>query len=187
MEFECKAKRGDSDDGDGTEIEDSIKFKVKRDDDGHVAVQVEYEQEIETATSETESESQYEVVFNRLIEYQKANNAADENQGYEWDVDVVLQEVDLSNMGTFSAVVDDSNGVTSTLSVSSPDDMATFTFTISRANQEVLDGTGDNTSVSRLAEGNPLSANKMKIDFELKKIEARIATIREQLGKSKAS
>ena len=39
--------------------------------------------------------------------------------------------------------------------------------------------------LDEMAEHNP--GVRQKIDFELKKIEARIATIREQLGKSKAS
>jgi hypothetical protein len=64
---------------------------------------------------------------------------------------MIVQEFSLLSLGSFSDIVDDKEGVVSTFSISTPDNVATFTFHVSRAD----DGAG-------------FSANKMKIDFELK-------------------
>ena len=140
-----------------TEIKDKIKFKVSAKKDG-LKVKVEYETEVETATEETETETGYELVFDRLIEYRKSDNStmdADDNsttvffedEAYEWDVDEIVQEWPLTKYDDFSDVVEEGN--LNKFSVSTEDGIATFYFTIARAD------TGD------------INANKMKIDFEL--------------------
>jgi hypothetical protein len=118
---------------------------------------VEYEIETETTTEETETETQFEIVFDRIIEYRKAPSsvalsirsglATPDDQAFHWEQDTIVQEWSMMDWEDFTQVVDD--GIHSTFSVSTPDAIATFTFTISRAT------------------GSDLTANKMKIDFEL--------------------
>lgn len=146
VEFSCKAKNDNEEDG--SKIKDEIEFKVKTESRG-LKVKVEYEQEIKTENSETESETQYEIIFNRLVEYRKANNDS-ASEAYAWGVDDVVQDVSLLTWGTFSDVMDDEDGTVSTFSVSTPDNVASFAFHVSRA--------GDGAAVT---------ANKMKIDFRL--------------------
>ena len=140
--FKCKAKTEDAD----TELKDEIKFKVEREDNGVLKVKVEYEQEVETEESETETETQYEVYYERLVEYRPS--ALSETDAFAWGESEIVVETPLV-MGDFSAITD--SGTTSTFSISSTDGVATFTFTISRG--------GDDEDIT---------ANKMKIDFELK-------------------
>ena len=143
IEYKCKTKTEDA----TTEYKDSIKFKVSIKDG--LKVKVKYEQEVETATEETETETSYEVHFDKVIEYTKGEGA-NEGAAYDWENDLVVQEYSLAQTFTFSDIVDDESGVTSTFSASTPDDVAKFTFAISRG--------GENDFIT---------ANKMKIDFEL--------------------
>jgi hypothetical protein len=150
VEFECKTKEKD----DETEIEDKIKFQVKISKGEALKVKVKYEQEIETQETETETETQYDVKFDRVIEYRKADNVAlssraslDVDMAYEWGRDTIVQELPLDNWQNFSAIVE--QGSLSTFSVVSQDDVATFIFTIAR------DDSGN------------ITANEMKIDFKL--------------------
>jgi hypothetical protein len=113
-------------------------------------IKVEYEQEIKTEETETESETQYEIIFDKVVEYQKGSIESS-SEAYDWENDMIIQEYSLLSLGSFSEIVDDAEGIVSTVSISTPDNVATFTFHISRAD----DGAG-------------ISANKMKIDFELK-------------------
>lgn len=85
------------------------------------------------------------------MEYQKANNDSDASQAYDWENDNVVQDIALLSWGNFSDVMDDADGVVSTFSVSTPDDVVSFAFHISRA---------DN--------GADITANKMKFDIQLK-------------------
>ena len=62
-----------------SEIEDELKFKVRATSGNYLQITVSYESEVETAQSETETETQYTVVFDRLIEYRKIGNAADDH------------------------------------------------------------------------------------------------------------
>jgi len=140
--FKCKAKTEDAD----TELKDEIKFKVEREENGVLKVKVEYEQEVETEESETETETQYEVYYERLVEYRPSTLS--ETDAFAWGESEIVVETPLV-MGDFSAITD--SGTTSTFSISSTDDVATFTFTISRSGDE-----------------EDITANKMKIDFELK-------------------
>jgi hypothetical protein len=149
VEFECKAKEKDEE----SEIKDKIKFQVKISKGEGLAVKVQYEQEIETQETETETETQYDVKFDRVIEYRKADVAfsdtgsSDADMAYEWDRDTIVQEWPLDNWQNFSAI--DDQGSLSRFSVASQDNIATFIFTIAR------DDSGN------------ITANKMKIDFEL--------------------
>jgi hypothetical protein len=154
IEFECKAKEEDEE----TEIKDKIKFKVKKIAKGEgLTVKIKYEQEIETEETETETETQYDVKFGRVVEYRKSNSVlsaratdtgnSDDDMAYEWDIDTIVQEWPLDNWQNFSAIAD--QGSLSTFSVATQDNTATFIFTIAR------DDSGD------------ITANKMKIDFEL--------------------
>jgi hypothetical protein len=147
--FECKAKTVNE--ADDTEIKDEIKFKVKRGEQG-LKVKVEYEQEIETNSTEMDTETQYEISYDRLVEYMKSDNSTSAGgAAYDWEIDTVLQTIDLVSWQTFSAVQDDADGITSVFHVTTTDETVTFTFTISRA---------EKTEV--------LTANSMKIDFQLK-------------------
>jgi hypothetical protein len=120
------------------------------------------EQEIETREAatqetETETETQYDVKFDRIIEYRKADvanstNAADTgssdaDMAYEWDRDTILQEIPLASWQNFSSVVEQDS--LSKFSIATQDNTTTFIFTIAR-------GETDN-----------ITANKMKIDFQL--------------------
>jgi hypothetical protein len=147
IKFKCKAKTNTED---GSKIKDEIKFGVTNDKKRGLEIKVEYEQEIKTQETETESETQYDIIFDKVVEYQKGSNESS-SEAYDWENDKIVQELSLLNLGSFSEIVNDSEGVVSTFSISTPDDVATFTFHISRAD----DGAG-------------FSANKMKIDFELK-------------------
>jgi hypothetical protein len=157
IEFECKTKETtDEDEETEIEIKDKIKFQVKIDKDEGLKVKVKYEQEIETQETETETETQYEVKFDRVIEYRKAGAAlsdtgsSDADMAYEWDRDTIVQEMPMINWRGFSAIVEEENGL-SIFSISTQDNTATFIFTIARDDSV-------NSSVT---------ANKMEIDFEL--------------------
>lgn len=145
VKFKCKAKTEDS----VSELKDEIKFKVSTDDEGQLKVEVEYEQEIETEESETETETNYEITYGSLLEFKPAGSSV--TGAYDFDSTTIVNETPLT-MGSFGAVADD--GSSYTFSIASTDGAAVFTFTISRG--------GDNEHVT---------ANKMKIDFELKDYE----------------
>jgi hypothetical protein len=98
--------------------------------------------------AEQETETQFEVVYDSIIEYTKGAGSTT-GEAYDWENDVVLQTISLNTWNVMSEVATD--GQTSTFSVTSPDDTTTFTFTINQA-----------------ADGQRITANKMKIDFELK-------------------
>ena len=118
-------------------------------------MKVEYEKELETDDSETESETQYRVNFLRLLEYRKAQQdgpvVTNGDNAYVWDVDEVVQSINLDEFEGLSDVVTDAAGITSSFSATTTDGMVTFTFTISRG-----------------GEGQRVTANKMKVDFELR-------------------
>lgn len=141
--FKCKAKAENAE----IESEDSIKFKITSDDDG-LKVEVEYEQEVETDTSETESETKYEIVFDRIVEYQKSASTGVEG-AYDWEESTIVSELLLTGFGPFSEI-GNYDGNKFIFSITTIDGMATFTFAISQG--------GDDEA---------LTANKMKIDFEL--------------------
>jgi len=144
VNFKCKSKTEDG----ATKIKDTISYEVRSDTRGLV-VEVEYEQEIETSAEETETETEYEIVFDRIIEYQKGTNSPD--QAYDWENDEIVNEVLLQDWGRLGAITDDMDGIVSSFNISSSDGLVTFTFHVSRANY-----------------GEAITANKMKIDFELK-------------------
>ena len=143
IEFQCNSKMESS----GMESKDSIKFKISADEDG-LKVEVEYEQEVETEISETESETKYEIVFDRIVEYQKSTTTGAQG-AYDWDESNIVSELLLSDFKPFSQV-GNYDGNKYAFSITTADGMATFTFTISQG--------GVNEA---------LTANKMKIDFEL--------------------
>lgn len=129
------------------ESKDSIKFKISADEEG-LKVEVEYEQEVETEMSETESETKYEIVFDRIVEYQKSTTTGVQG-AYDWDESNIVSELLLSDFRPFSQI-GNYDGNKYAFSITTTDGMATFTFTISQG--------GVNEA---------LTANKMKIDFEL--------------------
>lgn len=97
--------------------------------------------------AEQETETQFEVIYDSIIEYSKGAGSTTA-EAYDWENDVVLQTISLDSWDVMSEVASD--GQTSTFSVTSPDGTITFTFTINQA-----------------ATGQHVTANKMKIDFEL--------------------
>jgi len=131
---------------------------VSADDEG-LKVTVSYEQEIESdaTDTETETETQYTIVFDRVVEYRPpaavsalqlgslSNGAA---EAFDWDMNDVVFEWPLSEWDDFTPVEEDGNRLG--FSVTSPDGIATFSFTVSRSDEGAL------------------TANKMKIDFGLK-------------------
>ena len=147
VEFECKFE--EEDEASDFELKDKIDFKITTGERG-LGVKIGYEQEIETSNMETETETEYEVIFDRIIEYRKAASADSAEKAYDWNLDDVIQTVTLSDWLSFSAVTDDAAGIVSFFSVSSPDGHVNFNFTVSRADQ-----------------GERVTANKMKIDFRL--------------------
>ena len=138
-------------------MKDEITFKIKYDKDDGLTVKVEYESEIETEETETESETQYVVRFDKFIEYAKSASSGS-SDAYDWENDSVIKEVPLVGDGlnfAFGELMDDGN--TATFTVTTVDETGTmglgaaeFTFTISRGGNDQA-----------------LTANKMKIDFEL--------------------
>jgi len=148
---ECKAKTSEGVEGSETEVMDEIDFKVKASDKG-ICIDVKYEQEIEETTAETETETeteaQFEVCFQQLIEYTKAQGSTDD--AYDWVNDEVLQSIDLTTWEDFSEVLTDSTDGMSTFSAETSDGLVTMTFTILPA--------GD---------GERITANSMKADFRL--------------------
>jgi hypothetical protein len=96
-----------------------------------------------------ETETEYEIIFDRIVEYRKAVDG-DGDEAYDWDTDIIVQTLSLNNWERFSEVTDDADGVLSRFAASSLDGHVTFNFTVSRADQ-----------------GEKVTANKMKIDFSL--------------------
>ena len=141
VEFQCKSVASDSM---MSEIEDELKFQVRATSGNYLQITVSYESEVETAQSETETETQYTVVFDRLIEYRKVGNAADDH--YEWNVDEVVAEWPLNTWEPLSDIQTTADNRTV---FSATTGMVTFTFTISQTDSE------------------DLTTNKMKIDFLL--------------------
>jgi hypothetical protein len=140
VEFQCKSIASDS----MSEIEDELIFQVRATSGNYLQVTVAYETEVETAALETETETEYTVVFDRLIEYRKVGNAADDH--YEWNVDEVVAEWPLNTWEPLSDIQTTANNRTV---FSATTGMVTFTFTISQTDSE------------------DLTTNKMKIDFLL--------------------
>jgi hypothetical protein len=99
---------------------------------------------------ETETATEYEVIFDSIVEYRK-NSTDSAEKSYDWDKDVIIQTVFLSNWESFSEVTDEADGIVSRFSVASMDGHVNFNFIVSRADK------GDND----------MTANKMKIDFRL--------------------
>jgi hypothetical protein len=146
VEFECKVKEEDEDSD--VKLKDKIDFKITTGTRG-LGVKVEYEQEVKTGDVKSETETEYEIIFDRIVEYSKAVDG-DGDEAYDWDTDIIVQTVSLNNWESFSEVTDAADGVMSYFSASSLDGHVTFKFTVSRADQ-----------------GEKVTANKMKIDFSL--------------------
>jgi hypothetical protein len=127
-------------------LKDKIDFKITTGTRG-LGVKIEYEQEVKTGDVKNETETEYELVFDRIVEYRKA---LDGDEAYDWDTDEIVQTLSLNSWERFSEVTDDSDGVLSYFAASSLDGHVTFNFTVSRADQ-----------------GESVTANKMKIDFTL--------------------
>lgn len=130
-----------------TELKDKIKFKVEVDDRG-LKVKISYEQEIETADAETESETEYEVRFDRIVEYRQSLSSGFKG-AFDWDESIVVSELLLTDFEPFSEI-GNYDGSKYVFAATTSDGMATFTFTISQGQ-----------------DGESITANKMKIDFEL--------------------
>jgi hypothetical protein len=158
-EFECKAKTTTAE----GEIEDKIKFTVKAKKEKSLKIKIEYETEIETEDMESETETQYTVVFDRLLEYRKADtsfavsrsNNPDldtqpdrTHQEFTWGEDEVVAEWFMEEWSDFSPL--ETDGKMMKFSASTLGDLVTFTFTIHES--------GDGTDIT---------ANSMKIDFML--------------------
>jgi hypothetical protein len=146
VEFECKVKEVDEDSD--TKFKDKIDFKITTGSRG-LGVKVEYEQEVKTGEVKNETETEYEIIYDRIVEYRKGVDT-DGDKAYDWDTDVIVQTLSLNDWEHFSEVTDAADGVLSYFAASSLDGHVTFNFTVSRADQ-----------------GEKVTANKMKIDFRL--------------------
>ncbi|CAJ1967212.1 unnamed protein product [Cylindrotheca closterium] len=175
VEFKCKSK----DKSDLLKTTDKIKYKCSYDEKG-LKIKVKYEQEVKSETPDSPSpsvnaedqnvtvagaggrslaeqkqttETEYEVVFDRLIEYAKPDGvipASATAQAYNFDEDSTVSSIDLTKMAPFSKVKMEPNGDIK-FQISTLDKVATFFFTISPG--------GDGAEVT---------ANKMKIDVDIK-------------------
>lgn len=170
VEFKCKSK----DKSDLLKTKDQIKYKCSYDEKG-LKIKIKYEQEVKTeapeSTNDSENmtmdgdnarrladqkqttETEYEVVFDRLVEYAKPDGvvpttAAEE--AYNFDQDSTINSIDLTKMAPFSKVQVEPSGEIK-FQISTVDNVATFFFTISPG--------GDGAAVT---------ANKMKIDVDIK-------------------
>jgi hypothetical protein len=147
VKFKCDTRSDDT----STKVRDSIAYNVQSTDSG-VQVGVAYSHETSSnTTASSTTATQYDLHFDRVIEYRKNLNGSttiqsNEDEAYNWNTDTVVQEVSLSSMQDFSNIQD--NNTTSTFSVASQDNTSTFQFTISRA-----------------AVGQTVTANSIKIDF----------------------
>jgi hypothetical protein len=128
-------------------LKDKIDFKITTGTRG-IGVKVQYEQEVKTGDMKNETETEYEIVYDRIIEFR---NTAGDDEAYDWDDNNIVQTLLLSDWELFSEITDSSDGVQSQFAVSSLDGHVTFNFTVSRADQEDKD----------------VTANKMTIDFSL--------------------
>jgi hypothetical protein len=129
VNFECVAKT--KDDATNTEIKDTVAYKIEIDDKG-LHVKVEYEQDIETQEMKTKSETQFKVLFHHIIEYSKIGllKGGCASKAYEWDIDKVVQSIDLTTWDLFSEIVDeDTNSMLSSFSIMTQDGTAYFKFT----------------------------------------------------------
>ena len=144
--FGCKATTADDA---STEIQDEIDFTIQTSYKG-VGVFVEYKQEVESTSMESETETSFEIWFDRIVEYAKSSDATGSttSQAYDWKQDTVIKTLYLLEWNDFTEVT--TNGLISHFSVTTPQGVATFNFTISQEH------------VSQ-----ELSANKMKLDFWL--------------------
>lgn len=143
--FGCKATTADDA---STEIQDEIDFTIQTSYKG-VGVFVEYKQEVESTSMESETETSFEIWFDRIVEYAKSSDVTGStSQAYDWKQDTVIKTLYLLEWNDFTEVT--TNGLISHFSVTTPQGVATFNFTISqeRVSQE-------------------LSANKLKLDFWL--------------------
>lgn len=144
VEYKCKTNSQDT-----GGIVDEIEFKVDTSD--RLKVNIEYRETIETNSSNTntDTETQYEIAFDRIIEYTKPNSTSSDSEAYDWVNDEIVQEMQLTDWQSFSGISNDAGGVVSSFDVVSVDNTVAFTFKVARAD-----------------DGN-MTANSMKIDFEL--------------------
>mmetsp|Transcript_43056 Transcript_43056/g.104211 ORF Transcript_43056/g.104211 Transcript_43056/m.104211 type:complete len:402 (+) Transcript_43056:198-1403(+) len=172
FEFKCKSK----DKSDLLKTKDTIKYKCSYDEKG-LKIKVKYEQEVKSETSDSSSangdqgvtvagagsrrlaaqkettETEYEVVFDRLMEYAKPDGVVPTSataQAYKFDEDTTINSINLTKMAPFSKVKMEPNGDIK-FQISTLDKVATFFFTISPG--------GDGAEVT---------ANNMKIDVDIK-------------------
>ena len=144
MEVECKTKTEDEEND--VEIKDKIEYQVQATNRG-ASVKVEYKNEIEMEDVETETETQYEIFFDRIVEFVGSNS--DGSYSFE-NNDEELTVIELRDWDRFSEIETSDDGVVSHFFLKSTNGMIEFKFTISRAD-----------------EGAAVTANKMKIDFRL--------------------
>jgi hypothetical protein len=140
-------------------IRDKIEYKVKTSNKG-ISVKVVYKEEYEEeegVDEYTDTSTEFEVKFDSIVEYKKDESATNngeeasaDDEAYDWDQDEILQTLELNEWQNFSTVMSDEEGVVSYFSATSLDDVATFNFTISRADI-----------------GEKVTANTMKIDVHI--------------------
>ena len=153
VQFGCKATTPN--DASTTEIQDEIDFTVKTSYKG-VGVFVEYKQEVESLNMESETETSFEIWFDRIVEYAKSDGSdtgidSSSSQAYDWQRDTVVKTLYLLEWNDFTEI--SSDGKISHFSVTTPQQVATFNFTIRQ---------GHDVSQELVS-----TANKMKIDFLL--------------------
>ena len=168
VKFSCKS--GAPDEVDGPEsrgitltpdemIKDKISYKVAT--KKGIEVKVDYKEEyLDDETDDFDNDYEeikttFEVKFDRIIEYAKGDseNGGDrslQQQAYDWDNDIEVQSLDLSEWNDFSTVMSDEEGVVSHFNTSTIDGIVAFKFTVSRATM-----------------GGKASANSMKIDVNI--------------------
>ena len=98
-----------------------------------------------------QTQTEYDIAFDRIIEYAKSSASGGSTDAYVWESDEVVQNLTLLDWGQFSGLSNTNNGTVTTFTISTTDGLVTMTFHISRADQQ----------------GVAATANKIKIDFRL--------------------
>jgi hypothetical protein len=147
-------------------IRDKIKYKIRTAKEG-IRVKIEYEQEVDTVDGRSETGTEFELVFDRLIEYTKGVQGTSESsnggdlvsEAYDWEADEVVQTIGLERWSDITQISNDANQNVSffTATTSLPSELGAtaagtilFNFTISQADQS-----------------EQITANTMKIDVRI--------------------
>jgi hypothetical protein len=145
-------------------IRDKIKYKIKTNDQG-IKVKIEYETEVATEQGRSETETEFELVFDRIIEYAKAaaqdgsDSDGEASEAYDWEADEVVQTVALENWADITQVSTDAS-----------QNVSFFTATTTLPSESGMAAPGSilfNFTISQADVSEKITANSMKIDVRI--------------------